>query len=282
MPMNQPDRQPNKLNPKALASTRLDFSLGTSGNGKTNDDWPLRSHEVRSVIAGLGLIAEEVTAMRTPRAKLLGERMWRIIHRITDVCTPTDHEKQLSSGGRVRKTLRSIVTDAIEIATCHAGAQTRVTSDMSVDLHCAKMSTTLFRIIANLSTNAVQALNATGGGTVRVAARLRDGSVVIDVMDDGPGLFDMPAHAPEHDGVTQTTGSSGIGLIIVNALAVQIGASLQLPKTDASGTTFRLVLDEATLNRWDAFVIPQPRRNNKAEDAPTMTHRRDDLQPAVS
>ena len=105
------------------------------------------------------------------------------------------------------------------------------------------------RLFANLLKNAREALEqmADSPTTPRVEVTLREtpASLVIDVLDNGPGL---PPRAREHlfepfEG-SGRSGGTGLGLVIARELAEAHGATLVL--TDASeGTCFELTLPRA-------------------------------------
>lgn len=97
----------------------------------------------------------------------------------------------------------------------------------------------LFRVFCNLALNATQA----GASTVRIDTRLIDSLVVIDVGDDGPGIPEtvrrrlfQPFAGSGRDG------GSGLGLVICREIVVAHGGALNLLRTGATGTTFRLEL----------------------------------------
>jgi signal transduction histidine kinase len=99
-------------------------------------------------------------------------------------------------------------------------------------------------VLSNLIRNARQALTAAGqGGAIKVAAHETETAWVIDLSDNGPGL---PAKAQAHlftpfQGGARK-GGSGLGLAIASELVKGHGGQLQLLKTDAEGTSFRLTL----------------------------------------
>lgn len=104
------------------------------------------------------------------------------------------------------------------------------------------------RVLSNLVANAVRKVGADGGETRVVVAPARDGSVVIDVEDDGPGVEPSRRAAIfERFASFDATGSvaSGIGLPVARELAELNGGELELVE-DAAVTTFRLRLPAAS------------------------------------
>jgi signal transduction histidine kinase len=95
--------------------------------------------------------------------------------------------------------------------------------------------------VGHLGTNAVRYTR--DGGIVTVRARIRDGTVAIAVIDQGPGisgarrehLFDRYYHMGQspRDG-------TGLGIAIARGLVEAHGGALSLEATGASGSTFTL------------------------------------------
>lgn len=103
-------------------------------------------------------------------------------------------------------------------------------------------------IVSNLVQNAVAA--AGPAGRVRVALERDASGIRLLVSDDGPGIpEEFRAHLFEA-GRTSRAGGTGLGLVISQLLARQIGAVVVLKATGPGGTTFGVMLpvegDEVT------------------------------------
>jgi signal transduction histidine kinase len=101
----------------------------------------------------------------------------------------------------------------------------------------------LFRVLANLLRNAVQA----GAQSVHVSAQHNSPTLVVDIADDGPGLPEAvraELFRPFAGGTQR--GGTGLGLAIARDLMVAHGGDIVLVDTGADGTTFRLTLRIAT------------------------------------
>jgi signal transduction histidine kinase len=107
--------------------------------------------------------------------------------------------------------------------------------------------TRLIRLLGNLLSNAVR--HTPSGGSVRIAATVMDGSLVVTVRDTGEGLspdmrerlFDRYYRGND----ARTRGShqrTGLGLAIARAIAEAHGGTLDVAPTEGSGTTLRLQL----------------------------------------
>jgi two-component system, sensor histidine kinase len=110
----------------------------------------------------------------------------------------------------------------------------------------------LRRIIQNFLSNAVR---YTEKGGILLAARKRQGKVVIEVYDTGAGIpQDKRAMIFEefkrlHPTAANDTKAMGLGLAIVDRIAALLGHSVGLVSTEDRGSCFRLTLERAEASR---------------------------------
>jgi signal transduction histidine kinase len=88
--------------------------------------------------------------------------------------------------------------------------------------------------------NAAEALADRPGGKVALKARGTDAGLVIDVVDNGPGLPPDAAQRIFRPFHTTKPGGTGIGLSLARQIAHAHGGSLTLSENTA--TLFRLLL----------------------------------------
>jgi signal transduction histidine kinase len=98
----------------------------------------------------------------------------------------------------------------------------------------------LEQLLLNLLRNAAQALGSGGSVTIRVQSH--DGSVALEVRDDGSGI---PADALDRvfePMFTTRPDGTGLGLTIARRIAIAHGGQLELESARGQGTTARLTL----------------------------------------
>jgi signal transduction histidine kinase len=96
-------------------------------------------------------------------------------------------------------------------------------------------------VIRNLLQNAIEA--SPRGASVHLTAETTSGgSVAFEITDQGGGLAEPIRARLFQPCMSTKTGGSGLGLALSHQLAQQAGGSLDLVRSDASGTSFRLVL----------------------------------------
>jgi signal transduction histidine kinase len=165
-----------------------------------------------------------------------------------------DQARQLLSDARaeirmldlapVRLDLREVL--AVNVATFDGLSQTHLVShvtrpdaDVWIDVDPAALQ----QILGHLIENAVK--YSPRGSTVHVGARRDGDDVVIDVVDEGPGVPDgVDVFAPFQRGDESIEGS-GLGLYIVRNLARAMGGDVSVvrnPPARGAGSTFSVRL----------------------------------------
>jgi signal transduction histidine kinase len=101
------------------------------------------------------------------------------------------------------------------------------------------------QVVANLVSNAQR---HAGGGQIRISAMPRDGSVLVSVADNGPGIApgDLP-HVFDRfwRGSSTRAEGSGLGLSIARELVRAHGGEIWVESTLGQGATFHFTLPQA-------------------------------------
>ena len=182
-------------------------------------------HEIRSPVAALATLAAaapELPAAERASAVALAIAAARDIDRIlTDPALVSLHRERVD----VAALVAAVAGDEVDVSLA---GRPSVEGD----------PTRLRQALANLVANAFR-----HGAHVRIEVGESEGSVVVEVADDGPGVDpDVDLFARGASGA----GSSGLGLWLARAVAEAHGGSLELLPGDGPGARFRLSLPSAS------------------------------------
>jgi signal transduction histidine kinase len=224
------------------------------------------SHDLRNILASAQLMAERFETSRDPLVNRIGPKLIGSIGRAIALCESTLRygRAEEAEPSMRRVALSALIREAGE-NVFPAGAEApglRFENRAPEETLVFADADQLFRIFLNLFRNARDALEASGrGGRVIVEAEEADGTVRVDIRDDGPGL---PTKALENLFQPFTGGArkggAGLGLAIAHELSALQGGRLELLATSTAGTTFRVSL-QAAPDDWSAARGAAPRRS---------------------
>lgn len=134
---------------------------------------------------------------------------------------------------------------SLQLSTGDSGVEVSV----SVDARPAnvQLDRQMFRrVLTNLVSNAAQAITGAGRGQGSVGVRLyRDAPfVVIDVVDDGPGIPEELRPSIFDPYVTTKSFGTGLGLAIAKKIVVEHGGSIEVVEGPSPGATLRIRLPD--------------------------------------
>ncbi|NQW09112.1 MAG: HAMP domain-containing histidine kinase [Alphaproteobacteria bacterium] len=201
------------------------------------------SHDLRNMLTTATLISDRLAMSQDPEVQKITPTLMRAIDRASALCSATlnftRETPPLSLGGM---TLGVLIDDVRQSQQSDGQHQARIVIERGYDLTLRVDRDQMFRVFANLIGNAARA----GASRVAVAARRDGGRVLIDVIDDGPGIpreglgkLFQPFQFSTH------TDGSGLGLTIARDIVQAHGGRLELESTGEHGTTFRLDLPGA-------------------------------------
>src|SRR5262249_21011893 len=116
------------------------------------------------------------------------------------------------------------------------------TVDMEINLNVDADRDQLFRVLSNLTRNALQALEQQEGvrGHIRIVALRRQARVTIEVSDDGPGVPEKArAHLFQAFQGSARKGGTGLGLAVAQELVAAHGGTIRL-RDSSKGATFEI------------------------------------------
>lgn len=212
------------------------------------------NHDLRGILSTAVLLSDRLSALDNPEVKRISGPLIQSIDRAISLCTQTlnfvreEGPELHRSRFRLAELIGEVAADlaVLQDRQAQAGrARPSVANELSGDIVVEADRDQLYRVFANLTRNAAEA------GARAIVVRLAEvapagGDLVIDVVDDGPGLAKAA-----RDGLfrpfagSARKGGTGLGLVIVRDVLRAHGGDIALLATGDTGTTFRLTLPRA-------------------------------------
>ena len=209
------------------------------------------SHDLRNMLASAQLLSDRLALSTDPVAQRLAPKLVATLDRAIAFCQST-----LTYGRAVERVpdmhvlrLQAVVAEAAEILSPEGHPRITLRNEVPRQIKILADSEQVFRIFLNLLRNAFEALETAGpqpgrAAEVIVTASRRDGLVVVEVADTGPGV---PKAARkrlfEPFKASSRQGGTGLGLAIAADLVRAHGGTIALmPSEPGEGATFRITL----------------------------------------
>jgi signal transduction histidine kinase len=198
------------------------------------------NHDLRNILATARLVTDGLTASAAPEVRRIAPRLLDAIDRAVALCTRTlDFSREgtppLAPSRFPLAPLIEEIGPGLALSDDGLAIDCAIPAGLAVEADRDQ----LYRVFLNLARNAVEA----GAHRLRFAAGRRDGTIAIEVADDGPGL---PPKARENlfrpFFGSARPGGSGLGLAIARELMRAHGGELALASSTGAGTVFHLTL----------------------------------------
>ncbi|HYM99153.1 MAG TPA: HAMP domain-containing sensor histidine kinase, partial [Aestuariivirgaceae bacterium] len=211
------------------------------------------SHDLRNMLASAQLISDRLAMVNDPTVQKFVPKLIASLDRAIEFCLQTLKfgRAEEAPPRRERINLKPLIEEIVESTAIQASSQVVLFNDVATDLVIDADRDHLFRILMNLTRNAVEVLEQSfadrseNEGTVRLSAHRSETTVVIAVKDNGPGI---PQRARDHlfeafQGSARP-GGIGLGLVIAGELARAHGGEIKLAQSNSSGTEFWVVIPD--------------------------------------
>jgi len=200
------------------------------------------NHDLRAILATARLVSDGLADSAAPEVRRVAPRLFEAIDRAVALCTRTlDFSREGAPPFSPSRFELSPLIEEIEPAIAGDDG-VAIEANVPQGLMVRADRDQLFRVLLNLTQNALEA----GARHVRFSTSAENGTVAIDVADDGHGL---PPRARENlfrpFFGSARPGGTGLGLAIARELMRGQGGDLALVDTTGAGTTFRLNLPAA-------------------------------------
>jgi signal transduction histidine kinase len=199
------------------------------------------NHDLRNILTTAQLVADRLAGSDNPEVKKMTPTLLAAIDRAVDLCSKTLNFTREGPLELNRQTfpLRQLIDEVKVVLPAQDNGESAWQNDIQDDIQLNADRDQLFRVFANLGSNAIQA----GATRVAISARQDNGRLHIEFADNGPGL---PPRAREKlfqpFAGSARPGGTGLGLAIARDLLLAHGGDIRLAQTTGSGTVFELEL----------------------------------------
>jgi signal transduction histidine kinase len=209
------------------------------------------SHDLRNMLSSAQLLSDRLITVKDPTVQRLVPKLIASLDRAIRLCARTLDfgQAQEVPPRRTRFPLAPLVAEVGDALGLPRPKLVSWTLNIEDDLEVDADRDQLFRILANLCRNAVQALESDAGrsGEIVVMARREGAVAIIEVADTGPGvperaranLFKAFQSVARKDG-------TGLGLAIAAELVQAHGGQIALVGNDG-GATFRVTIPDVVV-----------------------------------
>ena len=196
------------------------------------------SHDLRNTLSSAMILVESLSQRDDPAVQRAAERIMRSLERAVAMCRRTLSTGTAQEPAPEPRTvdLAALANEVlVEVPRPSVAGENGVPSSFKVTVDDRQ----LYRALLNLARNA-----AAASGTTRVAveATRQNGTVIIDVVDDGPGLPMGADGTTDIADIVAHAGGMGLGLTIADELVRNNGGTLSVAATDSEGSRFRITL----------------------------------------
>ncbi|MFM9848553.1 MAG: sensor histidine kinase [Hyphomicrobiaceae bacterium] len=207
------------------------------------------NHDLRNMLASAQLLSDRLAYSEDPTVQRFAPKLIASLDRAIAFCNDTLRfgRAEEAAPRRDQMLLMPLVTEVADNLGLPREDIIAWRADMDAALRVDADRDQLYRVLSNLTRNAIQAIESGGAdakGNISIIARRTDRDVRITISDDGPGF---PPRARAHlfqafQGSTRR-GGTGLGLAIAFELIAAHGGAMRLLDTP-QGATFEIVIPD--------------------------------------
>jgi signal transduction histidine kinase len=201
------------------------------------------SHDLRGILATARLVSDRIADSEDPEVRRLTPTLLGAIDKAVDLCSKTltfitDKPPEPTRSRFALSALADEVGQSLpEVVRGDAAWTVSAPPDLLIEADRDQ----IFRVLANLGRNAIQA----GATRVEIAAERLEDRVRIGVSDNGPGLAPRARERLfQPFAGSARPGGSGLGLAIARELMRAHGGEIRLLGSTGEGTAFELEIPE--------------------------------------
>jgi len=207
------------------------------------------NHDLRNMLAAAQLMSDRLVDTKDAKIKRFAPRLIATLGRAIDFCQATLAYGRAAEATPVLKdvNLRLLVAEQADMLGLSEAAMVTFSNEVPTELIAPCDPDQMARVLLNLMRNSVQALTQAGaeeGGrpTLTVKAERDNGSIILRVADNGPGVPERArANLFQAFRGSVTPGGTGLGLAVAAELVRLHGGAIALEPSD-TGAVFMVTL----------------------------------------
>ncbi|MGB6447354.1 MAG: HAMP domain-containing sensor histidine kinase, partial [Xanthobacteraceae bacterium] len=209
------------------------------------------NHDLRNLLSSAQLFSDRLADLPDPAVQRFAPKLMRALERAIALCQSTLSYGRLQEPLPERRQimLEPLVEEVHETLNLGTDGPIRWISAVERGLVVEADYDQLYRVLLNLSRNAVQAMESRetrdpGRDQIRITGRREGAVVVIEVSDTGPGFSEKArAHLFEAFQGSTRPGGTGLGLAIAAELVRAHGGEIRLVE-GTIGATIRVTIPD--------------------------------------
>jgi two-component system, NtrC family, sensor histidine kinase HydH len=215
------------------------------------------AHELRNPLStirmNLGLLVEDLELGDNPQQQRIGRKLETIQRECTRLDELLNAFLQFARAGEPdlhERDISRLVAEFIDFYQPEARTHgIDVSPHLSASLPPVLIDANLLRVVLlNLARNAQQAMPE--GGQLEIQTASRDGRVILQVIDSGPGMPEAVRRKLFDVFFSTRPNGSGLGLPTVRKIVEAHGGTIEIESEVGRGTRFTLSFPAARSSRW--------------------------------
>lgn len=200
------------------------------------------AHELRNPLAGIqmscaNLRQELQIPDQVDRLDLIGAELKRMTKLLNELLEQGRQAPAPAKDFDIGELLRELLA----LTRYQVPPHIKLVQETSPGLMCRLPDCSLRQALLNLILNAAQAMDETPG-IIRVAARLENETLIVEVDDDGPGFNAKLLREGIRAFGTSRARGTGLGLVVVQRFVRDMGGRIELSNRTPHGARARLLL----------------------------------------